>query len=841
MKITKSIAKAVFNAFVLALAFLACPNSAKALNLQNKFTDFSINNDFYENDSYIFTKNDYTINAKSLKNKGFTNTKDIITATPFVSTINSGYGDIISLRASTLLGGGASKFYINGFDASSTLANFSGFSPLTFIPTAFIDELSLQPQSLATQFGSGTKGGVININTLSRQEAFEIGAKYEQGYSSHILYNGGLFKGIFVNLGFAYNALNDFIFDKATQMQAKFTLFWDLNEQNEMLFGVNFMQAKADEYAPNSFLGGFANYESIEAGYKYNPYPNSIRNLYVMMYREKEAQAGDLNPDSTELSGTPRSLNQQWLNFNLGYKIAFTPKTSLDLRGFYATNAVKKGDLAYTKDFFEWGGFVYKNAFLNSTELAFDERKMGFNAEFAWDYSYGKFTLGTQNLIENASTKDAFSFENEQKFVISGNNHAQFSGDYSNEFKIMQSKNAVYASKRLDLGRAFSLTGGGRYELYKANLKVNGEHKNEHRYIYHNATAYDPNYSGFGSTSEDYDGEDSKKFIAYELLASVKYSNSGLIYARYERGYTALPVQFLAQRSYKNLNNPTPTIQDSTGANRGNRIHIAYADLEYEKTSLDDEVYDSFELGFKDFYAGENSLFTLNANAYYIGTRNEFYQMRNYNPFIEIKLYQTLANAVYAVNPSVVGVWDETRRMGVELFFSQFLLNGSVNFNESLAYQKAEFRGENGWEKMPYAYDYKATLEANIELFKWLNFWGNASFFGSQKVVNKFYTTRTNTVGNTSYQVPATQPLASGGNGEIIVENSKNESLPSFWLLDLGLGLRFGGLFVSAGVKNLLDTLHYDYYNRDSINSNVGNAYVISKGRRFFVEANFTW
>ena len=71
MKITKSIAKAVFNAFVLTLAFLAYPNSAKALNLQNKFTDFSTDNDFYENDSYIFTKNDYTINAKSLKNKGF--------------------------------------------------------------------------------------------------------------------------------------------------------------------------------------------------------------------------------------------------------------------------------------------------------------------------------------------------------------------------------------------------------------------------------------------------------------------------------------------------------------------------------------------------------------------------------------------------------------------------------------------------------------------------------------------------------------------------------------------------------------------------------------------------
>ena len=109
---TKSTAKAVFSTLVLALAFLACPNSAKALNLQNKFTDFSTDNDFYENDSYIFAKNDYAINAKSLKNKGFASAKDIITAAPFVSTINSGYGDIISLRASTLLGGGGLQSFI---------------------------------------------------------------------------------------------------------------------------------------------------------------------------------------------------------------------------------------------------------------------------------------------------------------------------------------------------------------------------------------------------------------------------------------------------------------------------------------------------------------------------------------------------------------------------------------------------------------------------------------------------------------------------------------------------------------------------------------------------------
>ena len=344
----------------------------------------------------------------------------------------------------------------------------------------------------------------------------------------------------------------------------------------------------------------------------------------------------------------------------------------------------------------------------------------------------------------------------------------------------------------------------------------------------------------FGATNEDYEGEDSKKFLAYEFLANLKYSNSGLIYARYEKGYTALPAQFLAQRNYKNLINTTPSIQGS--GNLGQHIHIGYADLEYKKSEFDDEIYDSFEFGLKDFFALENGILALNANAYYIGTQNEFYQIRNYNPFVEVRDYYNGAkDAVYAVNPSIVGVWEKTRRMGVELFLAQFLFNGRVNFNESLAYNKAEFQGENGWAKIPYTYDYKATLSANVELFKWLNLWGNASFFGAQKVLNKSYTTRT----YSGYQVPITQGLA-GGNGGLIVENENEEFLPSFWLLDLGVGLHFGGFHINGGVKNLLDTLHYDYYNRDLLGTNLGNGYagngyVIAKGRRFFVEVNFTW
>ncbi len=526
---------AVALALALALATLITPPAANALNLQNKFSDFSAGNDFYEDDSYIFTKNAYAISAESLKTYARSNAKDALNAAPFATLATTKSGALVDMRSNGLRG---AKFLINGFDASPALVNFSGFSPLNFVPAAFIDELSLQPQSLATQLGSGTKGGAVGISTHSRKAAFTLGGTYEQdnGYGGHILYKGALFESLFVNLGFAYNALSDFTFENATQMQAFFTLFFTPNEHNEVILGANFMQAKANENAPNGFLGGFPTYDSIMNNSQSGSHDGRIQSFYIPMYNVKAVQEILENADSTEFSGTPRTLTQQWLNLNLGYKINFTPKISLDLKGFYATNAVKKDDLSYTKEFFEWGGFTYKdtlnlyksgkltstsNTFLNTSGFDYDESKIGFNAEFAWEYSLGKFTLGTQNLIENANNKAAFGFTNDQWFVMSNANNgtfASFSGESQNELKITQSKNAVYANKRFDLSSIFSLAGGARYELYKAKLEVNGLHQNKQ--IFLNRNNNDFTATNIGETSEIYSGEDSKKFTAFELLAN---------------------------------------------------------------------------------------------------------------------------------------------------------------------------------------------------------------------------------------------------------------------------------------------------------------------------------
>ena len=49
----------------------------------------------------------------------------------------------------------------------------------------------------------------------------------------------------------------------------------------------------------------------------------------------------------------------------------------------------------------------------------------------------------------------------------------------------------------------------------------------------------------------------------------------------------------------------------------------------------------------------------------------------------------------------------------------------------------------------------------------------------------------------------------------------------------------YKGGSLSAGVRNLADTLYYDYYNHDATDTIAGYGYLVGMGRTFFVEAKY--
>lgn len=215
------------------------------------------------------------------------------------------------------------------------------------------------------------------------------------------------------------------------------------------------------------------------------------------------------------------------------------------------------------------------------------------------------------------------------------------------------------------------------------------------------------------------------------------------------------------------------------------------ANYRYEATNLKKESYDTFEIGAKESFA---ETLLLSGSVFYTATHNEFY---------------TIGNA-HSVDGVRYDTYDKTRRLGVEFASEQYFLGGALAFNESFTYVKAEKKDAGKWSKIPNSYDYKATLGASAEIGFGVGLWAQGSFIGTQQVISKD---------------------AAG------IEQDK--SLKPYTLVDLGVSASFKGANLSAGVRNVLDTLYYDYYNHDASDTIAGYGYLIGAGRTFFVEAKY--
>lgn len=215
------------------------------------------------------------------------------------------------------------------------------------------------------------------------------------------------------------------------------------------------------------------------------------------------------------------------------------------------------------------------------------------------------------------------------------------------------------------------------------------------------------------------------------------------------------------------------------------------ANYRYEATNLKKESYDTFEIGAKESFA---ETLLLSGSVFYTATHNEFY---------------TIGNA-HSVDGVRYDTYDKTRRLGVEFASEQYFWGGALAFNESFTYVKAEKKDAGKWSKIPNSYDYKATLGASAEIGFGVGLWAQGSFIGTQQVISKD---------------------AAG------IEQDK--SLKPYTLVDLGISASFKGANLSAGVRNVLDTLYYDYYNHDASDTIAGYGYLIGAGRTFFVEAKY--
>lgn len=160
---------------------------------------------------------------------------------------------------------------------------------------------------------------------------------------------------------------------------------------------------------------------------------------------------------------------------------------------------------------------------------------------------------------------------------------------------------------------------------------------------------------------------------AYEASLNFKYSDTGNIYAKYERGFRS----------------PSPTELVDKDRIKG-----------YTLNGVKPETYDTYEIGVKDMIA--NSYVSL--TGFYTKTKNEISIVWGSGAFMRNWKYKNL---------------EETERKGFELFAEQYL--GKFRINESVSYVNARItKGDKKGHKIAYVPSTKATLGLTYDIVKGL-------------------------------------------------------------------------------------------------------------------------
>lgn len=361
---------------------------------------------------------------------------------------------------------------------------------------------------------------------------------------------------------------------------------------------------------------------------------------------------------------------QQRLDVSLGYKGELSENSKLDIKAFYHLNRINYIDSLTRLSSFSAMGQVSYNASADQSGSLFDDQKAGITAKYDLKHTNGLFILGVQSIWNRGKrTMD-------QMINAVG-------GSYKHRILVpfvgTKWSNALYALEKYDFSKSFSLTGGARYEYAYYDIDV--------------SYFSDMTISNTTNTTNTTNGSltDSLHNYALELTPSYRYSDSGNMYAKYEKGYFSPSPSSMLRRN---------------GSGSG---------ASYTATNLKKETYDTFELGIKDFL-GDSVM--LSASAFYTLTHNEFYTQGN----------------AHSVSGVTYGNYDKTQCAGLELFAEQYLFGGGLSLSESFTYIDARILQNNGASanlKIPYVSNYKGTIGANLALGRIFSLWSQNTFFGT--------------------------------------------------------------------------------------------------------------
>ncbi|EAH4540814.1 TPA: TonB-dependent receptor [Campylobacter jejuni] len=605
-------------AFKLSLfALLLITNlNAQESNEAIKLQKVVVSTTGFEQDADSNLRNVISIEGKDLQNKGYISLEQALERISGISFVNFGLGRNIDMRGQGDKSNIAVKVMIDG-RAINVLDNSHGVTQLDSINLDNVERIEIIPGGGSVLYGSGTRGGVINIITKKQKsDAFAINLKssaYDHGrLGGNLGINGA--KQINENLAFSFD-IQSFNLDgyqegyneKGYFINTK--TYIDINDNSDLTLGYNYFKSK-----------------NTSSGY-----------LTKAQAQSDPTQKG--NSDNITQINRPE--------ISLDYHYYFDDIWEFNLEAFWQNQKIN-----YLKDVSTMSSMglsvpVYQNG------SGFKDTLTGISLKNKLNYANNSyFIFGYEFANHDAKRTSIIHYDiNSPKF--------QMSHTMTTLMDMNKQSHSIFALDSHEFNDIFSISGGARYEysLYDTNRN----------YTSNMIISSIPR----PSTPELFSTDDTSHNFAFEITPNFKYSNTGKLYIKYERGFVSpSPAQFV------------------------NKDKISQ---KYYSANLNPEIFDTFELGIDDFWW---DFYGFNLTLFYTLSKDEI---------------------SYLGNPHATGggFWqyyniDQTRRLGVELSLSQNFLDDDLIFRESLTYLDAKIsKGVNDGMRIPYVSKIKAT--AGIE------------------------------------------------------------------------------------------------------------------------------
>ncbi|EIT3184985.1 TonB-dependent receptor [Campylobacter jejuni] len=600
-------------AFKLSLfALLLITNlNAQESNEAIKLQKVVVSTTGFEQDADSNLRNVISIEGKDLQNKGYISLEQALERISGISFVNFGLGRNIDMRGQGDKSNIAVKVMIDG-RAINVLDNSHGVTQLDSINLDNVERIEIIPGGGSVLYGSGTRGGVINIITKKQKsDAFAINLKssaYDHGrLGGNLGINGA--KQINENLAFSFD-IQSFNLDgyqegyneKGYFINTK--TYIDINDNSDLTLGYNYFKSK-----------------NTSSGY-----------LTKAQAQSDPTQKG--NSDNITQINRPE--------ISLDYHYYFDDIWEFNLEAFWQNQKIN-----YLKDVSTMSSMglsvpVYQNG------SGFEDTLTGISLKNKLNYvNNSYFIFGYEFANHDAKRTSVIHYDiNSPKF--------QMSHTMTTLMDMNKQSHSIFALDSHEFNDIFSISGGARYEysLYDTNRN------------------YTSNMIMFGKPNiktELFSTDDTSHNFAFEITPNFKYSDTGKLYIKYERGFVSpSPAQFV------------------------NKDKISQ---KYYSANLNPEIFDTFELGIDDFWW---DFYVFNLTLFYTLSKDEI---------------------SYLGNPHATGggFWqyyniDQTRRLGVELSLSQNFLDDDLIFRESLTYLDAKIsKGVNDGMRIPYVSKIKAT------------------------------------------------------------------------------------------------------------------------------------